>query len=274
MPISHIKRKARRLSRRTRSWSTIASLTLKGNQLSNKTKLKNCKNPVLMIYGFGATRRTLAILENRLKKAGYTIFSFNLGGFFGTFNTSSIEETARHIDTKVEKLYKKYKIRGKMSIVGHSKGGLIGQYYVKFLNGSRRVKCLVTLGSPHNGTPWCLLAAYTPLAWVCKSLKQMSPLSGFIKKLKSKKFPKACNVYSIYSKEDTACPFPVGVLEEAPNVCNIEVFDVTHSELLIKKNVFNAIRHGLRNEMPESWAESSRKSYEEHVKSNKFSLIK
>lgn len=275
MPISKLKRKARRLSRRARSWSTIVKLTLSGNKVEKNSKLKNCRNPVLMIYGFGATRRTLTILEKRLKQDGYTIFSLNLGGFFGTFNTDSIEETARMIDTKIERLYKKYKIRGRLSIVGHSKGGLIGQYYVKFLSGTKRVRTFITLGTPHNGNPWALIAAFSPAGLLLKSLRQMTPMSGFIKRLKKEPFPKGIKVFSIYSKDDTICPFPSAVLDEAENINNIEIYGASHSELLIKKSVYNAIKHALRDEMPESWADVSRKNYQDHVeKKGKFRLIK
>lgn len=274
MPISNFKRKARRLSRQARNWSTIVQLTLAGNKVSKNSRLKNARNPILMIYGFGATRRTLAILENRLKQDGYTIFSLNLGGLIGTFNTSSIEETARHIDSKIESLYKKHNIKGRMSIVGHSKGGLIGQYYTKFLNG-KRVRALITLGTPHNGNPWAMLAAYTPVGFICKSLKQMSPNSDFIKRLKERSFPKHVKVYSIYSKDDTVCPYPVSVLDEAPQVKNIEVMGVTHSELLIKKSVFNAIKHALKDEVPESWSKVSQRNYQDHMnRKSKFTLIK
>lgn len=275
MPISQIKRRMRRLARRARSWSTIVRLTLAGNKIEKNSRLKRCRNPVLMIYGFGATRRTLAILENRLRQDGYTSFSLNLGGFLGTFNTASIEETARHIDTKIERLYRKYKIQGRLTVIGHSKGGLIGQYYVKFLGGTRRVKTFISLGTPHNGNPWALLAIFSPIGLALKSIRQMTPMSRFIKKLKQKKFPSHIQVFSIYSKDDIMCPFPCGVLDEAPNVHNIEVYGVSHSELLIKKNVYNAIKHALRDEMPESWLNASRENYREHVdKKARFRLIK
>lgn len=277
MPIPKLRRSLRRLSRQARNWTTVVNLTLKGNKIEKRSNLRNAHNPILMIYGFGATRRTLAILENRLKQDGYTIFSLNLGGFFGTFNTESIEESARYIDTKIEKIYKKYNIRGKLSVIGHSKGGLIGQYYIKMLNGSKRVKTFITLGTPHNGNPWCLIGAFTPITWFCKSIKQMSPLSSFLKALKETSFPKSIQVYSIYSKDDVVCPFPVSVLEdEGDNITNIEVFGVTHSEFLIKKSVYNAIKHGLKNEMPASWSEASKRNYEEHLKEKKsrFKIIK
>src|SRR5438045_1500555 len=122
MPVSHLRRAVRRLVRKTKSWTTIVQLTLSGNSVVKDAKLKNCRNPVMMIYGFGATRPTLAILEKRLKQDGYTIFSVNLGGFFDTFNTDSIEDIAKRIDEKIERLYKKYSFRGKLSVIGHSKG--------------------------------------------------------------------------------------------------------------------------------------------------------
>lgn len=252
MIISQIKRRLRRLKRRADSWATIVQLTLSGNKVERKSLLKDGRNPVLLIYGFGATRRTLDILEARLKQDMATIFSVNLGGFFGTINTDSIEESARFLDRKIERLYKKYRMKGKLSIIGHSKGGLIGAYYIKFLNGAKRVKTFITLGTPHNGNPWALLAAFSPMGLVCKSIRQMTPVSGFIKKLKSKPFPKNVRVWTIYSKDDTICPFPCAVLEEAKNVKNVEVYGASHSELLIKKNVAHAIKHALRNEVPAS----------------------
>lgn len=274
MPLSYLKRRARRLSRQAENWSTIVKLTIEGNKVERNTNLRNARNPVLMIYGFGATRRTMAILENRLRQDGYTIFSINLGGILGTFNTDSIEETARKVDTKIEYLYKKFNIKGRLSIVGHSKGGLIGQYYIKFLNG-KRVRTFVTMGTPHNGNPWATIGAYTPVGWLCPSVKQMAPQSDFIKKLKSTPFPKHIKVFSIFSKSDTVCPFPVSVLDETAIIKNIEIPNVTHSEFLIKKNVYNAIKHALNDEMPESWTESTKQNIEEHFKrSNRFKIIK
>jgi hypothetical protein len=52
---------------------------------------------------------------------------------------------------------------------------------------------------------------------------------------------------------------------------------VSHSELLIKKNVHHAIHHALKDEMPISWEEASRKNYQDHVekeKKRRFKLIK
>lgn len=264
MALSNIRRVIRRAAHRTKNWGTIVALTLRGNQIERRATLKDCKNPVLLVYGFGATRRTFSILERRLYNDGYTVFSINLGGIFGTFNTNAVEELAAHIDQKIERLYKKYNFRGKLSIISHSKGGLIGHYYVKRLGGDRRVKLLITLGTPHNGNPWALLALFTPAAIVCKSIRQMTPMSAFIRRLKLGKFPKKVKMFSVYSKDDQVCLYPGSVVEEAENVKNVEIDSVSHSEFLIKKSVYHVIKHALDGKMPASLPERTRQKVQQH----------
>lgn len=261
MPVKNIKRKIRRSSRRIKNWARIAALTLAGTPEHKEPHLKNATRPVMLIYGLGATRRTMDILEERLTRDGYQTFSIDLGGFAGTFNTNSIEELGKLVHKKIESYYKKYKIRGRLSIIGHSKGGLIGHYYLKKLARKDRVKTLITLGTPHQGNPWAQIASYTPLRWVLKSIPQMSPTNVFIKDLLDLDFPKKIKVYSIYSKDDIVCPFPISVLPETKSVANIEIYGISHSEFLIKKTVYQAIRHGLKHNMPESWIEKSRENY-------------
>lgn len=264
MPVSTIKRVTRRLAKRTINWGTIIALSLGGNKIEKKVNLRRSMKPVLLLYGFGATRRTLSILERRLFNDGYAVFSLNLGGFLNTFNTDAIESIAEKIDEKIEHLYKKYKIRGKLSIIGHSKGGLIGHYYIKRLGGDRRVKLLITMGAPHSGNPWALLSHLTPISLVLKSFKQMSPLSSFIRRLKIGPFPKKVKFFSIYSKDDRMCIYPAAVVEEAPNVKNVEVDSVSHSEFLIKKSVYHLIRHALEDQMPKSLEERTRQKVKEY----------
>lgn len=272
MPVSFIRRNLRRIIRRTKSWGTVVALTLSGNQIEKKADLSFSKNPVLLIYGFGATRRTFSILEKRLYNDGYTVFSVRLGGILDTFNTHDIQTLAAKIDTKIETLYKKYQIRGRLSIISHSKGGLIGHYYVKRLAGDKRVKLLITLGTPHNGNPWALLASFTPAALVLKSVRQMTPMSSFIRRLKLGPFPKRTKFYSIYSKEDRVCIYPGAVLEDASNVKNVEVEEISHSEFLIKKSVYSLIRHALEDQMPVSLERRTQEKIAERESARKSRL--
>ncbi len=258
MPLHSFRRVARRMARKTKSWGTIVALTMGGNQVERKAKLQRSKSPVLLLYGFGATRRTFSILERRLHHDGFTVFSINLGGVLGTFNSRAIEELAQFIDEKIEKLYKKYQFQGKLNIISHSKGGLIGHYYVKRLGGDKRVKTLITLGTPHNGNPWALLAMFSPAPLLFKSIRQMTPMSSFIKRLKEGAFPKKVKMFSIYSKDDFVCPYPCAVLDESVNVKNIELDEISHSEFLIKKQVYQMIKLALKNETPLSLEQRTR----------------
>lgn len=227
---------------------TYVRLTLEGNKVQKLTDFKKARHPVLLLYGFGATRRTFAILEQRLRRDGFSVFSLNLGGFLDTFNTRCIEELAEHVDEKIERLIKRYKIK-KISIIGHSKGGLIGRYYVKRLGGSKRVHTLITLGTPHNGNPWALLGLASPLVLLAKSIRQMFPMSPFIRSLKEGPFPKNVRFVSIYSCDDRVCFYKSAMLDIPPNsthLKNVEISGMNHVDLVIRKAAYNVIKRELR----------------------------
>ncbi len=216
-----------------------------GNDLVRRTDFTHCPRPVLLIYGFLGTRRSFEVIERRLRRDGYCVFSVNLGGLFDAFNTRGIDESAEKVRDKVERLYARYSL-GPLSIIGHSKGGLIGRYYVKRLGGDRRVQTLVTLASPHNGSPTAylglpLMGALAPSIW------QMTPMSPFIRRLKMGPFPEHVRFVSVYSKADRFCPFPAAMLETGSheNLANFELPEVGHHEFLTKKRVYDLIAREL-----------------------------
>ncbi|HYX92884.1 MAG TPA: hypothetical protein VE782_15065, partial [Myxococcaceae bacterium] len=135
---------------------------------------------------------------------------------------------------------------GPLSILGHSKGGLIARYYVKRLGGDRRVRNLITLGTPHNGTPTAYLGALT-VGLVARDVWQMTPMSPFIRRLKIGAFPRHVRFVSIYSKDDRMSPFPSCILETNghPHLLNVEVHGVRHREYLLKAAVYQVIRREL-----------------------------
>ena len=237
----------RRIRRDLLNTATYLKLTLEGNKVKRLTDFSQCDHPVLLLYGFGATRRTFAILEERLRRDDFCVFSLNLGGIFDTFNTRCIETLAELVEEKVERLCHRYHLN-EISIIGHSKGGLIGRYYVKRLKGAKRVKALITLGTPHNGNPWVFLGLFSPLALFSKSLRQLFPMSPFIQKLKEGSFPKSVRFVSIYSKKDRICPYKSAILDipsKAPNIKNVELKDLSHSDFIIRKKAYNAIKKEL-----------------------------
>ncbi len=248
MPIRTVTRYLKEVKRDFRATATYVRLALQGNKVERITDFKTCKHPVLLLYGFGATRRVFSILERRLRNDGFCVFSLNLGGVFETFNTRCIEELAEHVKKKVERLCAKYHLN-KMSIIGHSKGGLIGRYYIKRLGGAKRVKSLITLGTPHHGNPLVFLGLISPLALFSKSIWQMYPMSPFIRRLKKGRWPKHVRLVSLYSKEDRVCFYKSAMLdipEGATQIKNVELMGMSHSDYIMRRSVYNVIRRELR----------------------------
>jgi triacylglycerol lipase len=222
-------------------------LTLEGNDIDRLTDFRDCKNPVLLLYGFGATRRTVSVLEERLRRDNFDVFTFHLGGIFNHFNVHCIEELASLVNKKVKALSRRFGF-GRISIIGHSKGGLIGRYYVQNLAGSKKVRTLITLGTPHNGNPLALLGLLTPLIFLSKSIRQFIPRSKFIRTLNAGTFPRNTRFVSIYSKADKVVYYKSSILEIPPkavNMKNIELSRFGHSDLVMRKETYQHIKEEL-----------------------------
>jgi pimeloyl-ACP methyl ester carboxylesterase len=220
-------------------------LDLGGNHVQKRSDFAHCQRPLLLLHGFFATRRTLEVLERRFRRDGYCAFSLNLGGIAHTFNTRGIDRLAELVAAKVERLYQRYPGLGPLTVVGHSKGGLIGAYYVKRLGGHRRVRALVTLGTPHNGTP--VAYAALPLGLLARSLWQITPVSPFLKRLQQGEWPAGVRLVSIYSRRDLLTPYPAARLDPGgvQRVRNREVA-CKHREFLFRRRVYQAILEEIR----------------------------
>src|SRR4051812_29413153 len=133
----------RKWRRQVQDLAGYLDFSRKGNDIVRRTDFSQCPRPVLLLYGFLSTRRTFEVLERRLRRDGFCVWSINLGGLFDLFNTRGIDDSAEKVRDKVERLYKRYPGMGPLSILGHSKGGLIGRYYVKRLGGDTRVRNLI-----------------------------------------------------------------------------------------------------------------------------------
>lgn len=237
----------RRLRRSLRYLKGYFAFDRNGNSIVRRTDFTNCQRPVLLLYGFMATRRTFEVLEHRLRRDQFCVFSLNLGGWRAAFNTNAIDELAEHVSEKIERLYQRFPQMGPLSIIGHSKGGLIGAYYVKRLGGDRRVKGLITLGTPHNGSPSAYWGVAT-MGLISRSIWQLTPISPFIRKLKEGPFPGSVRLTSIYSRDDRVNPFPACFLDNPgldPHLSNVEVSDVVHREFVTSRSVYQIIRREL-----------------------------
>jgi pimeloyl-ACP methyl ester carboxylesterase len=237
-----IRRTARKVERLARSLDAPGA----DNRVERRTDFRHCPRPVLLLHGWYSSRRTFDVLERRLRRDGYGVFSLDLGGTRGAFLGRGIDDLADLVRAKIERIYGRHPHLGPLTIVGHSKGGLIATYYVKKLGGWRRTRAVVTLGTPHRGT----LRAYlgVPLAPFTRSLVQMIPGSPFLARLHDGAWPAQVRLVSIWSREDGASPYPSCVIDThgLPHLANVEV-SADHRGFLTRKRAYEALLRELRS---------------------------
>lgn len=210
------------------------------NEIERFTDFNRCKKPILLLYGFFATRRSIAILETRLRNDGYDVLCMRLGGLWDLFNTEPVDFLAKKVSQKIESLYHRYPLP-KLAIVGYSKGGLVGRYYVSQLGGHHRIHTLITLATSHRGNPWARFGFFS------KGLRQMSPGSRFLKRLNQSTVPNSVYLASVYSEKDWVSPAKYSRLpEDEKSFHNIKVSHLYHTDFVIKQSAYKIILEHLR----------------------------
>jgi triacylglycerol lipase len=236
-PVGWLLRRARRAAVEVTDATSL-------NHVDRQTELDGHPRPVLLLHGFFSTRRTLDVLETRLRRDGYGVFSLNLGGLRRVYNTRGIDDLADFVRAKVERVYARHPGLGPLTIVGHSKGGLVGAYYVKKLGGWRRTRSLIMLATPFHGTPVAWFGL--PVVALAPSLLQLLPSSTFLRRLHEGRWPPQVRLVSIWSRRDKLAHWPSPVLDEAlaPQWRNVEV-DVLHTQFLTRQKAYQALRRAL-----------------------------
>jgi triacylglycerol lipase len=235
----------RKAARVVEELASILDGSVRANQVEKRTDFRRCARPVLLLHGFFTTRRTFDVLERRLRRDGFGVFSLDLGGLGRALNTRGIDDLADDVRAKIERIYARNPSLGPLTIVGHSKGGLIAAYYVKKLGGWRRTRAIVTLGTPHHGTPLAYLGL--PVGFFARSLWQLAPGSTFLRRLDDGPWPGQVRLVSVWSKDDRAAPYPSGVIEThgLPHLANVQVGG-THKSFLTSKRIYEVILREIR----------------------------
>lgn len=180
--------------------------------------LARCRAPVLLLHGWLSTCRAMRVLERRLRRAGHAALSLELPS-----TRCAIDDLAARLDAEIEALHDRHPGMAPLTIVGHSQGGLVAAWYVKELRGDRRVRALVTLGTPHHGTPLAL--AGLPIGRLARSLPQMAPRSRLVRRLRESGWPEHVDLVSFWSRQDWVVPAASARLDTSrgPRLRNVEV---------------------------------------------------
>ncbi|MEU8956766.1 alpha/beta fold hydrolase [Streptomyces sp. NPDC048518] len=111
--------------------------------------------PVVLVHGtFGNSVDNWLVLAPYLVKRGYCVFSLDYGQLPGVplFNgLGPIDKSAGQLDAFVDKVLAATGAR-KADLVGHSQGGMMPRYYLKFLGGADKVNAMIGLAPDNHGT--------------------------------------------------------------------------------------------------------------------------
>ena len=186
--------------------------------------------PVLLIHGYLANRGSVHLLERRLCEKGHVVMTFRPE----RMHTGDIRDTAGLVARKVESLCTQAPV-DKVDIIGHSMGGLVGLDYVKRLGGRHRVRRLILLGTPADGTWSALLGLVTaPLG---PASRQLLPGSRFLRELHEAPIPPGVEVTTVAGDRDLLAPLGS---TEIPGVQRV-VVPASHAGLLVDEQVAEAL---------------------------------
>tara|TARA_B100000965_G_scaffold110673_1_gene91387 strand:- start:3991 stop:4590 length:600 start_codon:yes stop_codon:yes gene_type:complete len=104
------------------------------------------RNPIILIHGLWNTADIFSSITSKLDERGIEYFAPTLKHKYGM---KSIVELTYLFN---ELILEKYGIEKELDILGFSMGGIIGRYWIKKMNGYKRTRRFITVGSPHKGT--------------------------------------------------------------------------------------------------------------------------
>lgn len=104
--------------------------------------------PVVLVHGtFESAFDNWLTLSPKLARSGYCVFALD----YGNRGTGPIAASAAQLETFVDEVLAATGA-SKVSLVGHSQGGMMPRYYLRFLNGAAKVDELIGLAPSNHGT--------------------------------------------------------------------------------------------------------------------------
>jgi triacylglycerol esterase/lipase EstA (alpha/beta hydrolase family) len=154
--------------------------------------------PVVLVHGtFADMSDSWQALSPLLKNNGYCVFALNYGsyqgsGSIGVYGVGDIPDSAGELGTFVDEVLAATGAE-EVDLVGHSQGGMMPRYYLKYLGGAAKVHTLVGLSPSNHGTTLdglFVLSNFFPGAnqftgALCPACEQQRAGSAFIADLNS-----------------------------------------------------------------------------------------
>jgi triacylglycerol lipase len=160
-----------------------------------------------------------------LTRLGYCVFALD----YGNNATGDIPTSARQLSTFVDQVLAATGAP-KVAIVGHSQGGMMPRYLIKFLAGSGKVDDLVGFSPSNHGTTNPAAGPAGGLG--CPACAQQVRDSDFLKELNAGDERPAPVTYTVVQtrNDEVVTPFDSAFLAPGPNVANVLLQDVCPSD--------------------------------------------
>lgn len=195
--------------------------------------------PVVLVHGtFESMAQNWALLSPELKGQGYCVFALN----YGNHGLNDIRDSAAELDVFVDNVLA-YTGAEKVSVVGHSQGGMMPRYWLKNLGGSKLLEDLVGIAPSNYGTELAqpdfreLLGIPGP----CRACEQQAADSDFITRLNKGDDTRGKGSYTQIATDDDeiVIPYTNCFLRGAKQTANITLQDYNGGLVVTHQNIYD-----------------------------------
>lgn len=189
--------------------------------------------PVILVHGtIGDRRHLLERLSRTMLREGFCVFSLD----YGNRGLEEISRSAQQLKTFTQRVRRATGAK-KVSMVGHSQGGMMPRYFIKFLGGARLVDDLVGIAPSNHGTALTGGGANLITALVgqlCEACVQQGTGSPFLRRLNAgDETPGKVSYTQITTRYDeVVVPHTSGYLEPGPRTTNVTIQSLCRRELV------------------------------------------
>jgi triacylglycerol esterase/lipase EstA (alpha/beta hydrolase family) len=192
--------------------------------------------PVVLVHGtFEGALDNWATMSPQLKAAGYCVFALEYGDRATGDIATSAGQLARFVDAVLGATGAR-----KVSLVGHSQGGMMPRYYIKFLGGDKKVDDLVGLAPSNHGTT--NPGAFATGATVCQACAQQMAGSPFLAQLNAGDETPGGVSYTVIETryDEVVLPYTSAFLNGGANTANILLQDACPAEVIDHHEIPNS----------------------------------
>ena len=218
--------------------------------------------PVVLITGtFGNMIDDWSGLGPTLANAGYCVYSTPIGGYPRSLiqTIGPVAASAKQISSFVDQVLARTGA-SQVDLVGHSQGGLIGEYYLKLLGGAANVHAFVGLSPTTHGTTLeglATLAGYFPGANLlvgagCPACVDQEAGSTVVKAVDNGPIAQPGVSYTVVETRNETVVTPAGsAFIDEPGVSNEWLQDscptdtTDHADLSYDKGVYGLVENAL-----------------------------